>query len=81
VRLRGVELMPRPRTRETETIFIPHEYMAFADARTDALVRRACSDPNIIESVQRSCYLQGLWDGVQVALAHPELLAALKEQP
>ena len=71
--------MPR-RPRETETIFVPHEYMAFADARTDAIVRRCCHDPNIVESVQRSCYLQGLWDGVQVALAHPELLAALKEQ-
>jgi hypothetical protein len=73
--------MPRPsRRRETETIFIPHEYMVFADARTDAIVRRACADPNIVESVQRSCYLQGLWDGVQVAIAHPELLAELKER-
>jgi hypothetical protein len=71
--------MPRPaRRRETETIFVPAEYMAFADRRTDAIVRRCCSDPNIVESVQRSCYLQGLWDGVQVALAHPELLDALR---
>jgi hypothetical protein len=69
-----------PRKVETETIFIPHEFMAFADARTDAIVRRCCSDPNIVESVQRSCYLQGVWDGVQVALAHPELLAEMRKE-
>lgn len=75
--------MPRPhaRRRETETIFVPHEYMQFADQRTDAIVRRCCADPNIVESVQRSCYLQGLWDGVQVALAHPEILDVLREKP
>lgn len=67
-----------PRRRETETVFIPHEYMVFVDQRTDAIVRRCCSDANIIESIARSCYAQGLQDGVQVAIAHPELLEALK---
>jgi hypothetical protein len=70
--------MPR-RTPVVETIFVPHEYMAFADRRTDDIVRRCCHDPNIVESVQRSCYLQGLWDGVQLAIAHPELLTELQE--
>lgn len=51
-----------------------------ADARVAAIVRRACYDSNIIESIARSCYLQGVWDGVQVAIAHPELLTLLKER-
>jgi hypothetical protein len=73
--------MPRPRRRApaVETIFVPHEYMVFADRRIDDIVRRCCRDQNIVESVARSCYLQGLWDGVQVALDRPELLVALKE--
>jgi hypothetical protein len=58
--------MPRPRRRETETVFFPHEYMAFADRRTDAIVRRCCLDQNIVESVQRSCYLHG------VEVPHPD---------
>jgi hypothetical protein len=66
------------RKSAVETIDLPHEYAAFADARTDDLVRRCCADPNIIESIARSCYLQGVWDGVQVAIAHPELLTALQ---
>lgn len=72
--------MPRPRRRppETETIQIPHEYAAFADARIASIVRRCCADSNIVESVARSCYLQGVWDGVQVALARPEILDELK---
>lgn len=72
--------MPRPHRRraETETIFVPHEFMAFADARTDAIVRRCCSDANIVESVARSCYLQGVWDGVQLAIARPEVLDELR---
>ena len=73
--------MPRPRRKpEVETIMVPHAYMAFADRRIAAIVRRACYDPNIIESISRSCYLQGVWDGVQVAIAHPELLEELKDR-
>jgi len=72
--------MPRRRTPAVETIFVPHAYMAFADRRIADIVRRACYDANIVESATRSCYLQGLWDGVQVAIAHPELLAELKER-
>jgi hypothetical protein len=55
------------RQTETETIEFPHEYVAFADARVAAIVRRSCYDQNIVESVSRSCYLQGLWDGLQLA--------------
>jgi hypothetical protein len=68
---------PRTRRQEIETLQVPHETMAFADARIAAIVRRCCTDPNIIESIARSCYLQGVWDGAQVALARPEVLAAL----
>jgi hypothetical protein len=64
-------------TPEVETLQVPHEYMAFADRRIDAIVRRACHDANIVESVARSCYLQGLWDGVQLAHSHPDLLQEL----
>jgi hypothetical protein len=66
------------RQPETETLQVPHEYMAFADARTDAIVRRCCRDPNIVESVARSCYLQGVWDGMQLAIDRPELLAQIR---
>lgn len=67
--------------KETETILVPHEHMAFADARVAAIVRRCCHDANIIESISRSCYLQGVWDGVQLALARPEAMAALRPDP
>jgi len=63
---------------ETETIEIPHEYVAFADARIAAIVRRACYDTNIVQSATRSCYLQGLWDGLQLAIRKPELLEQLR---
>jgi len=68
------------RHSETETIEMPAEYVAFADRRTDAIVRRCCYDQNIVQSVQRSCYLQGLWDGVQLAIDRPELLAELEKR-
>jgi hypothetical protein len=60
--------------RDVETIQVPHEHIAFVDARIDALVRRACYDENIIASIARSCYLQGVLDGVQLAKHHPEVL-------
>jgi len=69
----------RRRRPEVETLQVPHEYMAFADARTAAIVRRCCADPNIVESIARSCYLQGVWDGVQLALQRPELLDTLRD--
>jgi hypothetical protein len=68
----------RRRTPTVETITLPHEYATFADARTADLVRRCCYDHNIIESIARSCYLQGVWDGVQVVLTHPEILDELR---
>jgi len=68
----------KKRTPEIETLQVPHEYMAFADARIAAIVRRACHDANIVESATRSCYLQGVWDGVQLALARPDVLEALR---
>jgi len=65
------------RRAETETIEMPPEYVAFADARIAAIVRRACHDDNIVESAARSCYLQGVWDGVQLAMQKPTLLKHL----
>lgn len=62
------------RKPETQTINVPHEYMAFADRRVAGIVRRCCYDDNIIESIARSCYLQGVWDGVQLAVQRPEVL-------
>ena len=72
--------MPRPARRrpDVETIQVPHEHMAFADARVAALVRRCTWDENIVQSVARSCYLQGVMDGVQLALARPELLQEMR---
>lgn len=64
---------------EVETFEIPHEHMLFADHRVAAIIRRCCYDPNIVESVSRSCYLQGLWDGLQLALDRPELLNAVRK--
>lgn len=65
------------RKSEVETVMVPHEYMTFADHRTAAIVRRCCFDPNIIESIARSCYLQGVMDGVQVAAHRPDVAKAL----
>jgi hypothetical protein len=68
------------RVPTVETLMVPHEHMAFADRRIDDIVRRCCRDQNIVESVARSCYLQGVWDGVQLALAQPELLAEMRKE-
>ena len=62
---------------EVETIQVPEEYVAFADRRVAALVRRCVLDQNIVESVARSCYLQGVWDGVQLAIQRPDVVVAL----
>ena len=69
------------RKPEVETISVPHEHMAFADKRTAAIVRRCCFDTNIIESISRSCYLQGVWDGMQLAIQRPEMVEKLKDGP
>lgn len=66
------------RKPEIETLQVPHEYIAFADRRIAAIIRRACWDENIVESISRSCYLQGVWDGVQLAIAHPEKIEELR---
>ena len=66
------------RPPETETVQLPATQMAFVDNRIAAIVHRACHDANIVESATRSCYLQGLWDGVQLALKNPELVEHLR---
>lgn len=71
----------RPRKApEVETIQVPHEYMAFADRRIAAIVRRACWDENIVESIARSCYLQGVQDGVQLGIQRPDVLEAFRSE-
>jgi hypothetical protein len=69
------------RKSETETMHVPHEYVAMADRRVAAIVRGCCYDENIVQSVARSCYLQGVWDGVQVAIARPEILQEVGATP
>jgi hypothetical protein len=69
----------RRRPPETETLQVPHEYMQFADLRIGAIVQRCFLDTNVIESISRSCYLQGVWDGAQLAIARPELADQLRE--
>ena len=64
----------RTRTPEIETMQIPHEYAALADRRLAAIIRRCCFDDNIVESVARSCYLQGIVDGAQVAAGRPDVM-------
>lgn len=67
----------KKKTPTVETIRIPYEHMAFADARCADLVRRCCLDDNIIESITRSCYLQGVQDGVQLALQRPDVVQVI----
>jgi len=69
---------PLKRPEQIETIDLPAEYIAFADARIAAIIRRCCFDDNIVESIARSCYLQGVQDGVQVVAQRPALLDELK---
>jgi hypothetical protein len=75
---RGRSRRPTP---EVETIELPAEHVAFADARIAALVRRCVLDENIVESVARSCYLQGVVDGVQLVAQRPETLEQVALQP
>lgn len=63
---------------EVETMQMPEEYADLADRRVAAIVRRACLDHNIVESVARSCYLQGVVDGARLVAERPELLEALR---
>lgn len=63
---------------EIETIDLPDEFANLADRRTDPIVRRTVWDHNIIQSIARSCYLQGVQDGVQVVEQRPTLLAELR---
>lgn len=72
---------PRRRPPTVETIQVLEAQMAFADARIADIVRRCCLDANIVESVARSCYLQGLVDGAQIAQHHAALLAPNKHEP
>lgn len=62
-----------------ETIHIPKDHADLADRRVFDIVRRCCHDANIIESIARSCYLQGLIDGAYTAALTPALLTELKE--
>jgi hypothetical protein len=67
------------RTAETETVHLPAEIIAAADRQVAAIVRRCCYDDNIVESVARSCYLQGVRDGVQLAASRPDVVQAITD--
>jgi len=73
--------MPRRPWNDIETLHIPQHHADFADHRIDAIVRRAGLHAGLathmVERVARSCYLQGVWDVVQLIDEHPELLKTL----
>jgi hypothetical protein len=71
--------MPKRRAPEIETLQVPHEYVALADRRIAAIVRRCCYDDNIIESIARSCYLQGVVDGAQAAASRPDVVQQIQQ--
>lgn len=61
----------------TERIEFPEAMVDVAERRVDDLVRACMWEPNILRSIALSCYLQGLWDGVQVVEHRPTLHAEL----
>lgn len=65
------------RHADVMTVQIPEADIVFADARIYEIVQRSLRDANIVESVSRSCYLQGLRDGVRLALEDADLLAEI----
>jgi len=67
------------RRTDVETIELPPAWAAVIDSRTLDLIRRSCYDLNIVESIARSCYLQGLLDGAQVAAERPDLVDTLRK--
>lgn len=73
--------MPRPRKQPDRVVTerFPAAHVDMIDRRVWAIIRRCCYDANIVESISRSCYLQGLIDGLQLAASDPDLVAALKE--
>ena len=55
---------------------VPASTVEMADRRVDGIVRSCCrSEPNILKAIARSCYLQGVIDGAQVAAKRPEIAA------
>lgn len=52
---------------EVETINVPTRFVDLADRRTQAIVRAAIHDSNVLRSIALSCYLQGLEDGAAIA--------------
>lgn len=73
--------MPRPRKKpdRVTTVQFPATHVDMIDRRVWEIIRKCCHDPNIVESISRSCYLQGLIDGAVVAAGDPALVDALKE--
>jgi hypothetical protein len=55
--------------------------MVMVDARIFDVIRACLHDANIVESVARSCYLQGLIDGTQVAQQCPDTVKLLWGRP
>lgn len=55
---------------------VPEATVDLADRRVEAIVRSCCRwEQNILQAIARSCYLQGVIDGAQVAAQRPEIAA------
>ena len=50
-----------------ERIEVPHSLFDLAKRRTRGILRAAVYDPNVLESLALSCYVQGLEDGYDTA--------------
>jgi hypothetical protein len=72
-----VEACVKRKTTLTEQL--TSEQAEMIRLRTYDLVRACMYDPNIIDCIARSCYVQGLLDGVQVADQRPEIIPILRD--
>ena len=69
---------PRYRRRDaTERVDIPESMANMIENRCAGIFRACTYEPNVLRSLMLSCYAQGLQDGVQVAVAHPETVELL----
>lgn len=66
----------RKRYRDVAIEEVPASTVDMADRRVDAIVRSCCRwEPNIMQAIARSCYLQGVIDGAQLAAQRPDIAA------
>lgn len=63
--------MSRAKYSRIEVIEVPREMADLAKRRTRGLLMASVAGPNALENMMMSCYIQGLSDGQDVALAAP----------